>query len=328
MIRVILGSLAAVGVAGILACGGGTAVGPAATGPETAGGPASMELPVPVRELAPSEKLGRRFRSVVVPPGIDRDTLIVTANILHAQDPDSSIRFFDDAAKFPAFQAHDEHYATDGNGADRHDYPGEWAEAHYLAFLDPAVTPDGLEWRLSAVVPGGLRFLASGAGTVGIADFETVDSQGRVIASGDDLSAVHARVAAAHQKAEREGAAQRQLAADAAEWDRLAREEQQLQAAEQRERDAANELAELLAAADVATVSRVESCRARLDSFASRYADTAAGSRARSESGALADLVKARTGADVTVTLRSVVEKHPGTLAAEDAALLLPGGSP
>jgi hypothetical protein len=89
-----------------------------------------------VKEFQSYERTGRRWRNVVVSPGISIDVLTALAQRLHAEDPRSSFRIFTDGneQQFRRFMLWDVHSVK--NDSARYPYPEAWGNRHYIAMIN------------------------------------------------------------------------------------------------------------------------------------------------------------------------------------------------
>lgn len=301
MTKLVLSMMLSGFVALVIACCGGA---PTPSPPPLRSGtsiPTAIDpesVPVEIRELPSYRKAGQNWRNIVVPPGIERESLIALATELHRQDSESSFRFFDDDEHFNAFQVWDEHY-PDPN----YPSPEEWTERHYLAMLNPMGTREGLQWQL--IVVEGMYLLPKNWQSLTLATFETVNLDGEVVHPAPDpaVEAARRRVEDKHRRQEIE---QRQVEQEA------------------KDRNSRQELAMLLSASyDLASIAGIDDLNSRLIAFIRSRPGTKAAEKARSESAALAALrlayVWATRGKDPEARLRQVIEGFPGTVAANEA---------
>lgn len=97
-----------------------------------------------VRELASYRLFGRRWRNFVVPHKLRIEELQLLARTVHGQDPEASLRFFDDGEDFAVYMEWDLHYPL------TRPYPEQWLREHWIATVDRVANDRGnLVWQLS-----------------------------------------------------------------------------------------------------------------------------------------------------------------------------------
>jgi len=135
--------------------------------------------PIPVaaaqisyKELGRYNDAGRTWVNILIPPAMDRETLVQLAQQLREQDVSSSFNIFDDASQLDQFvnssinygkvrdkdgvikditQCADIQYCSDlvKQGKDAYPYPEEWANQHYIAMINEmAIARGRLQWQL------------------------------------------------------------------------------------------------------------------------------------------------------------------------------------
>jgi hypothetical protein len=91
-----------------------------------------------------------------VSPSVSPAELVALAEKLHREDPNASVRFFDDDAKYKEFRLWDENYPDQ-----RYPSPEDWTERHYLALLNLIQDRGQRRWELWAM-DGGSHLLPPG----------------------------------------------------------------------------------------------------------------------------------------------------------------------
>lgn len=119
-----------------------------------------------MRELSPYVISGTTWRGILIPPKLDRETLIRPARELHARNPTTAFHFVDDAAQYEPFMMSTLHYpdAT-------FPYPEEWANQHELAMVNRMLVSGGPRWQLLAM-PGGFYLLDTGSRSTELVTFD------------------------------------------------------------------------------------------------------------------------------------------------------------
>lgn len=113
--------------------------------------PASDILPVKFKELKSYQFGGVVWRSIVIPPNLEKEKLIALAHYLHQSASTTSFRIFDDdnEKEYKKFMESDIHYQDNS-----YPYPEAWLQKHYIAIINKMLADGGARWQLYAMDAG------------------------------------------------------------------------------------------------------------------------------------------------------------------------------
>jgi hypothetical protein len=108
-----------------------------------------------LQEFPSYQKMGRRWRSVVISPNTTIEELAALMKRLHHEDPKTSFNVFTngDTKQFRKYMLWTTHYATEK--ASKHPYPEAWANRHHVGHLHQFLPSQ--EWKLVVLQGSGLK---------------------------------------------------------------------------------------------------------------------------------------------------------------------------